>query len=67
MCRPRLFDSFHDVAFAEEWVTVGEHAIVLVDGVFLQRPELLEEWDLLIWLDVDAETMLSRATARDVA
>jgi uridine kinase len=67
VCRPRLFDSFHDVAFPEEWVTVSEHGVLVVDGVFLQRSELRADWDVPIWLDVDAETMLSRAKARDVA
>jgi uridine kinase len=67
VCRPRLFDSFHDVAFPEEWVTLDEDAVLLVDGAFLQRPELQAEWDLLIWLDVDVQTILSREKTRDVA
>jgi hypothetical protein len=67
VCRPRLFDSFHEVAFPEEWVTLAEHAVLLVDGAFLRRTELRVEWDLVIWLDVDAETIVSRAKTRDMA
>jgi uridine kinase len=37
----------------------------IVDGVFLQRPELAELWSLTIFLAVDREVALERALARD--
>ena len=51
----------------EKWIEVSERAILVVDGAFLCRPELRDEWDYVIWLDVDPDTMLARARARDVA
>jgi uridine kinase len=66
-CRTALFDSFHDAWFDEEWHVVGAECVLIVDGAFLSRPELIREWDYLIWLDVDAETMVERARRRDVA
>lgn len=66
-CRTGVFDSFHDVWLAEEWRAVGADCVLVVDGAFLQRPELRQDWDYLIWLDVDVETMVERARQRDVA
>jgi uridine kinase len=66
-CRTALFDSYHDVWLAEEWHNVGATCVLVVDGVFLQRPELRNGWDYVIWLDIDTETMVERARRRDVA
>jgi uridine kinase len=44
-----------------------DDAILLADGVFLQRPELDEHWDLRIYLHVDAAESLRRGVARDAA
>ena len=51
----------------ETWIEVTERAILVVDGACLGRPELRDEWDDVIWLDVDPETMIARPRARDVA
>jgi uridine kinase len=51
----------------EQWQVASERTILIVDGVYLQRDELRREWDYLIWLKVDADTMISRARQRDVA
>ena len=66
-CRTALFDAFHDVPFPEAWQAVGDEAIVVVDGIFLQRPEFVGHWEYVIWVDVDVETMVARARRRDVA
>lgn len=66
-CRPARFDSVHDVWLPEEWRTVGDRAVAIIDGVFLLRPELAGHWDYVIWLDIDLETMVERARRRDVA
>lgn len=44
-----------------------DDAILLADGVFLQRPELDPFWDLRIWLDVDLDDVLRRGIARDAS
>jgi uridine kinase len=41
-------------------------AVLLVDGVFLLRPELINSWDFRIFIDVDFEVAVSRAITRDV-
>jgi uridine kinase len=66
-CRTALFDSSHDVWFDEQWHVVGTECVLIVDGAFLSRPELIREWDYLVWLYVDTETMVERARRRDVA
>ena len=41
------------------------HASVVVDGVFLFRPELDDLWDVRVFLDVDPEEQWRRVLARD--
>lgn len=40
-------------------------AVLVLDGIFLHRPELLAHWDLSVYLDVDFEVSVPRAAARD--
>lgn len=42
-------------------------AALLVDGVFLLRPELADAWELSIFLAVDRAVALRRAIARDAS
>ena len=62
-----IFDSFHDVPVQELWQLASDNTILIVDGANLQRPELRSQWDYLIWLKADRDTVLSRARERDVA
>ncbi|WP_020524248.1 nucleoside/nucleotide kinase family protein [Catelliglobosispora koreensis] len=48
-----------------EVLTASEDAILLADGVFLQRPELNPFWDLRIYVDVSFGEVLRRGIARD--
>ncbi|MBV8714723.1 MAG: GNAT family N-acetyltransferase [Chloroflexi bacterium] len=64
--RTAIFDSFHDVPVPERWEVAPQNAILIVDGAYLQRDELRSHLDYLIWLKVDADTVLSRARKRDV-
>jgi len=66
-CRTGLFDAFHNTWLPEEWQTVGDRTVAIVDGVFLLRPDLAGNWDYVIWLEIDMETMVERARRRDVA
>jgi uridine kinase len=45
--------------------TVAPAAVLIVDGVFLQRPELAECWDLMMYLDISPPQSLERGVARD--
>lgn len=41
--------------------------MLIVDGTFLQRPELRDAWDFVIFLDVPAEEARRRGVERDVS
>jgi uridine kinase len=41
--------------------------LIVVEGVFLLRRDLIDLWDLTVWLDADEETIVSRAAVRDAA
>jgi len=66
-CRTALFDSLADRPFPEAWISVGDQDVAIIDGIFLLRPEFADQWDFIIWLDIDMETMVQRACDRDVA
>lgn len=44
-----------------------DNAILVVDGIFLFRPELANYWDLKVFLQIPFDESLSRAKARDAA
>jgi uridine kinase len=64
--RTEKFDYRVERRIESEWQTADEHAVLIVDGVFLQRPEINAYWDLRIWVDVPFEVVLQRAYQRDV-
>ena len=45
----------------------GDSTILVMDGTLLQRPELADAWDLMIFLDVPAHVARERGVARDAA
>jgi uridine kinase len=47
--------------------TAAPDAVLIADGAFLQRPELLDCWDLRIYVHVSFETVLRRGIERDQA
>lgn len=63
--RRAVFDYRIDSELATPFETAGQDAILLFDGVFLHRPELLSYWDLSIFLDAPFEVTIPRAAARD--
>ena len=38
--------------------------MLLVDGIFLQRPELADVWDAALWVDVPFAVSVPRGNAR---
>lgn len=56
-------DSFNNDAFRAAVLASPEPLVA--DGVFLQRPELADLWDLRIWLDISFDAALERAVVRD--
>ncbi|MCU1535160.1 MAG: uridine kinase [Glaciihabitans sp.] len=59
------FDSRRDQPIQPKWITAGTDAILIVDGVFLNRPELRGLWNFTVWLDVSPELGLERYSRRD--
>jgi uridine kinase len=64
-CRLDYWNSHEDRPFPEDWQEVKQDAILLVDGVFLHTPELREQWDFTVWLEVDWQSGLRRVARRD--
>ena len=56
-----------DTSLEPQWREAPQDLILIVDGTFLQRPELSECWDSVIFLHVGAEVSRARGTARDGA
>ena len=63
--RPVSYDYRADTRTIGEPVVVESDAVVLVDGVFLQRPALRDEWDVVVYVQVSEEETLARARVRD--
>ena len=63
--RRAVFDFKTDRTLDAPFETAPSNAILLFDGVFLHRDELVQFWDFSVFLDVDFETTLARAEIRD--
>jgi uridine kinase len=59
------FDLARDAQVGARWVTAPQDAVLIVDGIFLQRPSLAEIWDRVVWLEVPWETAYARVAGRD--
>lgn len=59
------YDYATDIRTIGESLVVEPDAVVLVDGVFLQRPALRDEWDLVVYVEVSEDETLARARFRD--
>ena len=56
-----------DTALSQPVTTAAADAVLLLDGVFLLRPELIDRWDLSIFVSAAFEQTLDRARTRDLA
>jgi uridine kinase len=63
--RPAAHDLASDATLSPPWQTAPAGAVVIVDGLFLQRRELAGAFDLLVYLDVPFEVAAQRLRARD--
>jgi uridine kinase len=64
--RDRIIDLATDEP-ADSWAEAAPETVLVVDGSFLQRAELRDHWDEVIYLDVAFEVALARGVARDAA
>jgi uridine kinase len=62
-----VYDRGTDTPLSQPVTTASADAVLLFDGVFLMRPELIEQWDLRIFVSATFEETLDRARTRDQA
>src|SRR6187431_3365862 len=59
------FDVVRDAPVESQWVTAPRDAVLIVDGIFLHRPELRDLWNWSVWLDVPVDVAFQRMALRD--
>jgi uridine kinase len=64
--RRSVFDYREDAPTQEPEQEAPLNAVLLFDGVFLLRPELIQSWDFSIFLEVDFSVSVPRAVQRDI-
>lgn len=64
--RTTACDHLDDAEEAVDAVAIPTRAVLVIDGVFLLRPELRELWTLSVYLRVSPEETLRRAHRRDL-
>ena len=65
--QPAVYNLDTDTTLSPPPTTAAADAVLLLDGVFLLRPELIDRWDLSIFVSVSFERTLDRARIRDLA
>jgi uridine kinase len=65
--RRAVFDFRSDMPLTTKEEYAPPDAILLLDGVFLLRSELYQQWDYRIFVNVDFEEALRRAIERDLS
>ena len=65
----RVIPACHDLATDEvddpDPISLAEDGVVLVDGIFLHRPEVRDAWDFSVFLRAPFAVTMERAVARD--
>ena len=65
--RTAVFDYRNDKPVTQQVETADGGAVLLFDGVFLLRPELVRWWDFSVYLKTSFGTALERVVARDAS
>ena len=63
--RTASFDLENDTAIEQEPLAAASASILIVDGTFLQRPELVTGWDVTVFLDTSEDVSARRGVDRD--
>ncbi|GAA3209380.1 cytidylate kinase family protein [Dactylosporangium siamense] len=63
--RHAVYDHATDAALSPPVTTARADAVLLFDGVFLLRPELIDRWDLRILVSTALDTIVDRAVVRE--
>lgn len=59
------FDLDTDLPIVAPAHRAGQSDILIVDGTFLQRSELRDAWEVVVFVDVDVKTAAERGLSRD--
>lgn len=62
--RLSVFDVDRDQPVESEWTTAPSDAILIIDGIFLNRPELRGLWHWSLWLDTPLDVRYARMAQR---
>ncbi|MEV4496242.1 cytidylate kinase family protein [Micromonospora arborensis] len=60
-----VYDHTTDTAVSPAVTSAPADAVLLFDGVFLLRPELIDRWDLRIFVSIALEKTVGRAVIRE--
>ena len=63
--RTASLDLLNDAPIEQTTMLASSEAILIVDGTFLQRPELAKNWDLTIFVETTRAISEQRGVARD--
>jgi uridine kinase len=63
--RSAVYDRAADTATSPPVTTAPADAVLLFDGVFLLRPELIDRWDLRIFVSTALDKTVDRAVVRE--
>jgi uridine kinase len=63
--RHAVYDRTTDTALSPPVTTADADAVLVFDGVFLLRPELIDRWDLRIFVSTAFEQTVDRAVIRE--
>ena len=61
----KVHDLATDAVLDPDPVAVAPGTVLLLDGVFLQRPELAGALDVVVWVEASAATRYARMAVRD--
>jgi uridine kinase len=63
--QPAVYDRAADAVLSPPVTTAPAGAVLVFDGVFLMRPELIDRWDLRIFVSTALEKTVDRAVIRE--
>ncbi|GAA1039959.1 hypothetical protein GCM10009557_59920 [Virgisporangium ochraceum] len=63
--QPAVYDRVADTVLSPPVATAAADAVLVFDGVFLLRPELLDRWELRVFVSAATETTVARAVVRE--
>ena len=61
---PAVWDVDKDRPIAPEHLSLPNDCVLLIEGIFLHRPELVGLWDASMWVDVPFEISVPRGNER---